>query len=47
MPAGLIMTLNYESITEFKELLERALATTPPDKYPDWIALADKLETLK
>lgn len=47
MPAGLKITLTEESITELKELLHRALNCAAPDKYPDWVALADKLETLK
>ena len=41
------MRLDVQGINELKEILKRALATTPPDKYPDWVALADKLETLK
>ena len=44
---NLIITVNNESILQLKELLHRALNCAAPDKYPDWVALADKLETLK
>ena len=43
----LTFKLDNESVIQLKELLHRALNTAPPDKYPDWVDLADKLETLK
>lgn len=37
------LVLSSSSIKEFKEILARGLNTAPPEKYPDWIALADQL----
>ena len=37
------IVLSARSLQEFKEILARGLNTAPPEKYPDWIALADKL----
>lgn len=38
-----IMCLNAPELEQFKEILARGLNTAPPEKYPDWIALADQL----
>lgn len=38
-----IMCLNAPELQQFKEILDRGLNTAPPDKYPDWYLLADKL----
>lgn len=40
------LTLTEESIAEFKYLIDRALNCAAPSKYPDWVALSDKLATL-
>ena len=37
------LTLSQKALIEFKEILARGLNTAPPEKYPDWIALADQL----
>lgn len=37
------ITLTGRSIQEFKEILARGLNTAPPEKWKDWIGLADHL----
>lgn len=37
------ITLTGDSIKEFKEILARGLNTAPPEKYPEWLKLADKI----
>lgn len=37
------LMLSPRHLEQFKELLSRGLNTAPPEKYPDWIALADQL----
>jgi len=40
---ALTLVLTGKDIREFKEILARGLNTAPPEKYPDWLKLADKL----
>ena len=37
------LMLSPRHLQEFKEILARGLNTTPPERYPDWIALSDQL----
>ena len=46
VPIGVGMAtiiLTPKQLEQFKEILARGLNTAPPEKYPDWIALADQL----
>jgi len=40
---ALTLVLEGKEIEEFKEILARGLNTAPPEKYPDWLKLADEL----
>lgn len=40
---ALVLVILDKDVQGFKEILARGLNTAPPEKYSDWIALADSL----
>lgn len=40
------LTITGDSLRQFQQILFRALNTAPPEQFPSWIALSDKLDEL-